>query len=171
MSSQQDRNTPQEQRWMIARLRAIFAMVFLVSCAGVLLGTYGCNGEGPCCPTIEEFQSAGIICEEQGFAADSRLLRSALTIPADPAEDLDVEAAALSPKVAPILRSEILRRFHQDGDSSRFGLVNAVTSVARDKRDWGLRWRLEQLGGAILVRLARKPVLVEHACGSSLPGE
>lgn len=43
-------------------------MVFLVSCAGVLVGTYGCNGEGPCCPTIEEFQSAGFICEEQGFA-------------------------------------------------------------------------------------------------------
>jgi hypothetical protein len=32
-----------------------------------------------------------------------------------------------------------------------FGLVNAVTSVARDQKDPQVRWRLEELGGGILA--------------------
>ena len=43
----------------------------------------------------------------------------------------------------------ILGRFTTEGDTSRFGLMNAVTSVARDTRDPELRWSLEKLGGGI----------------------
>jgi hypothetical protein len=50
--------------------------------------------------------------------------------------------------------AEILIRFLQAGDSSLFGLVNAVTSLARDTGDPQRRWRLEELGGA-LVRAPR----------------
>lgn len=46
---------------------------------------------------------------------------------------------------------EILGRFFRDGDQSRFGLMNAVTSVARDTRDPEMRWRLEEFGGGIPV--------------------
>lgn len=46
---------------------------------------------------------------------------------------------------------EIVSRFVKDGDSSRFGLMNAVTSVARDTSDPDLRWRLEELGGGVLA--------------------
>jgi hypothetical protein len=45
--------------------------------------------------------------------------------------------------------AEIQRRFAKDRDRSRFGLVNAVTSVARDQRVPEVRWRLEELGGGI----------------------
>lgn len=45
----------------------------------------------------------------------------------------------------------IMRRFHQDGERSRFTLTNAVTSVARDTRDPQLKWQLEMLGGKIGV--------------------
>jgi hypothetical protein len=45
----------------------------------------------------------------------------------------------------------ILRRFFRDRERSRFGLINAVTSVARDVRNPEHRWNLEQLGGAIIV--------------------
>jgi hypothetical protein len=43
----------------------------------------------------------------------------------------------------------IFRRFLNDDDHSHFGLMNAVTSVARDTDDPDLRWRLEALGGDI----------------------
>lgn len=44
---------------------------------------------------------------------------------------------------------EAVRRFHRDRDQSLYGLMNAVTSVARDTRDPDTRWRLEELGGGI----------------------
>jgi len=43
------------------------------------------------------------------------------------------------------------RRFRSNGDSSLFGLVNAITATARDEADPGLKWRLEELGGEILT--------------------
>jgi hypothetical protein len=47
----------------------------------------------------------------------------------------------------------ILGRFTSGADRSRFGLMNAVTSVARDTHDPELRWRLEELGGGIPAAL------------------
>ena len=39
-------------------------------------------------------------------------------------------------------------------DSSAFGLVNAVTSVARDTQDASMRWQLECVGGELIARAA-----------------
>ncbi len=47
------------------------------------------------------------------------------------------------------LLCDVMDRFINDADPSRFGLMNAVTSVARDTSDPEMRWRLEELGGAI----------------------
>jgi hypothetical protein len=44
---------------------------------------------------------------------------------------------------------EIRTRFAEGSDRSRYSLMNAVTSVARDTQDVRLRWRLEKLGGDI----------------------
>jgi hypothetical protein len=49
----------------------------------------------------------------------------------------------------PQLIPEIMDRFHAEDDRSAFGMMNAVTSLARDTDDPELRWRLEELGGAI----------------------
>jgi hypothetical protein len=46
---------------------------------------------------------------------------------------------------------EIIGRFREQEDRSRFALVNAVTAAARDVRAPALRWRLEELGGALAV--------------------
>ena len=51
---------------------------------------------------------------------------------------------------------DILARFDADADRSLYGLMNAVTSVARDTRDQEMKWRLEELGGTIPA-MARKP--------------
>ncbi len=45
--------------------------------------------------------------------------------------------------------SLIFDRFLAGQDKSRFGVMNAVTSVARDTRDPEVRWRLEEFGGGI----------------------
>jgi hypothetical protein len=48
-----------------------------------------------------------------------------------------------------VFRSILDRFFAKGHDQSRFGLMNAVTSVARDTRDPEVRWQLEEFGGGI----------------------
>lgn len=58
------------------------------------------------------------------------------------------------------LVAAIMDRYLDGGDQSLFGLMNAVTSQARDESSPSLRWRLEELGGGILAVLKpRQPVL------------
>jgi hypothetical protein len=45
--------------------------------------------------------------------------------------------------------TRILSELTRGSDRSRFGLMNAITAVARDTRDPETRWRLEELGGAV----------------------
>jgi len=56
-----------------------------------------------------------------------------------------------------VLRAEITGRFVREGDYSLFGLLNAVTSTARDREDPDTRWRLEELGGAIACQVPFVP--------------
>ncbi|MFN2567646.1 MAG: hypothetical protein ABR499_21840 [Gemmatimonadaceae bacterium] len=63
----------------------------------------------------------------------------------------------MPPGVRASLLRTIVRRFEAGRDRSVFGLVNAVTSVARDTSDPEIRWRLEELGGGMLARLPERP--------------
>ena len=63
----------------------------------------------------------------------------------------------LGPDIATRYLSEIVERFFKTADSSTFGLINAVTSVARDTRDPAARWRLEELGGGMLAEITTTP--------------
>ena len=47
------------------------------------------------------------------------------------------------------LQDEIVETFLEADDRSAFGLMNAVTSVARDQDDPEVRWQLEELGGGV----------------------
>ena len=47
------------------------------------------------------------------------------------------------------LQDDIVETFLEDDDRSAFGLMNAVTSVARDQDDPEVRWQLEELGGGV----------------------
>ncbi len=62
----------------------------------------------------------------------------------------------------------IMRRFVEEGDRSRFGLMNAVTSLARDTTDPQDKWDLEELGGAIaMTPTSRRPKpTLSHACSA-----
>jgi hypothetical protein len=91
-------------------------------------------------------------CADDAFAGGFAELRSAT----DSGIDL---ALTMIPGLSRLLgtgaRSRIftavMDRFFAGPDQSRFGLMNAVTSVARDTRDPEVRWRLEAFGGGIPV--------------------
>ncbi len=51
-------------------------------------------------------------------------------------------------------------RLH-DEDPSEFGLMNAITSVARDTSDHSMRWNLEEFGGRIGLGLVKIPERAE----------
>ena len=52
------------------------------------------------------------------------------------------------------LRRQIVRRLRMERDWTVYGLMNAVSSLARDTQDPSVRWDLEELGGGV-------PALVE----------
>jgi hypothetical protein len=75
--------------------------------------------------------------------------------------DVMVQLLPVVPHMPPGMRASlvrsIVRRFEAERDGSVLGLVNAVTSVARDTTDPETRWRLEELGGGLLARLPERP--------------
>jgi len=64
--------------------------------------------------------------------------------------------------VAEVLE-QIAGRFLRERDRSAFGLMNAVTSLARDTREPEMRWRLEEFGGGVPALLKPAPDLDDAA--------
>jgi hypothetical protein len=95
-------------------------------------------------------------CAEEVFTAYTEEMRSACEVEADAMLNLAPLVARLPREVASQVLGDVMGRFHAGGDRSLFGMMNAVTSAARDTRDPELRWRLEELGGAIPA--LRRPV-------------
>ena len=85
---------------------------------------------------------------------------SAMRSASDHDADLLFQVMTALPHMPPGVRASVLRtivrRFEAEGDRSTFGLVNAVTSVARDTTDPELRWRLEEVGGGMLAWLPER---------------
>jgi hypothetical protein len=97
---------------------------------------------------------------DEAFSASADRMRSAREIQADHALIIMSFMNRLPKEVAGQVLRSILGRFLKEPDRSRFGLMNAVTSVARDTRDPELRWRLEELGGGIPFHVAKpRPTL------------
>jgi hypothetical protein len=83
------------------------------------------------------------------FAAGVRAMRSALDLEADFARTVLPLLDHLPAGVRSTMMGMIAGRFFGQPARSRFALMNAVTSVARDQTDPELRWRLEEIGGGI----------------------
>ena len=54
------------------------------------------------------------------------------------------------------LMTGVLSQYRKAGDRSRFGLAQAITTVARDVQDPELKWDLEKLGGAVALGTLRR---------------
>lgn len=96
-------------------------------------------------------------CAEDAFTSATNEIRSASEREADYALNLLPLLSQLPSERGGQMMRIIMERFFQEADRSRFALMNAVTSVARDTPDPDMRWRLEELGGGIAV--GRTPVI------------
>jgi hypothetical protein len=88
-------------------------------------------------------------CAEEAFTTATQEIRSARDTEADLGLNLLPLLSRTSRREASRLLAAIMDLFVGEGDRSRFGLMNAVTAVARDTHDPELRWGLEELGGEI----------------------
>ena len=110
-------------------------------------------------------------CSPNAFSNGVKAMRTASEREADLALQLLPLLRRLLGAQAATVLTQILRRFTGEKDLSAFGLVNAVTSVARDTSDPETRWDLEELGGGILAQLSPSPTLSGRALQEMLVGE
>ena len=99
---------------------------------------------------------------KEAFTEGVEEVRSATETSLDQALDLLPLLLRMPHPNNPRIIREILSRFFEETDRSRFALMNAVTSVARETRDPALRWRLEELGGGIPVSRPTHPVSPDY---------
>jgi len=116
-------------------------------------------------------------CSEEAFHQGVQEMRSALELDADAALMLMPMIARLPTKAAAEILESIMRRHvagrgrdrSPDRGRTRFSLMNAVTSVARDTRDPELRWRLEELGGSVPILRTSRPPAPHRARPENVP--
>jgi hypothetical protein len=133
--------------------------VFRLVCRnGAIIGTAACTRcvEDSEYVTAEEvggaIRAAVYECASKSvFVETVEQMRRSRETPAGAAINLLRHLSNLPPDIAAQMASLVAQRFFEAADQSRFDLMNAVTSVARDSNDPDLRWRLEELGGAIGV--------------------
>jgi len=90
-------------------------------------------------------------CDREVFAETMRKARSACEVEADLALNMLPLISRFSGPGNAGLLPQIMERFFQEPDQSRFGLANAITALARDTRDPDLRWDLEEFGGGVAI--------------------
>lgn len=122
----------------------------------------GCDGFEAC----ERLRQAVRACADPAaFEAGLSQMRMATQSEADTMITLMPFLSRMPAMAAARLLSDITERL--GGERSRYGLMNAVTSTARDAADPELRWRLEELGGAVAAGVVRptpaRPGTVELA--------
>lgn len=88
-------------------------------------------------------------CSEDAFAEAISTMRTARERVAGVAINLLPLLSRLPPELGTQIFRKVVERFFDGEDASQYGLMNAVTSVARDTLDPDLRWRLEELGGGL----------------------
>jgi len=93
------------------------------------------------------------------FSTVAKQMQLATNVRADRAMRMLMALPLLAQESPLQLPARIRREFHRAGDRSLYGLMNAVTATARKTPEPELRWRLEQLGGAVLSEIPT-PVLI-----------
>ncbi len=95
--------------------------------------------------------------QEQDFEGYVEKMKQARGLFPDPRTSLMPHLSKLPADQASEIVEQTHRRFAEDADESRYGLINAVTSLARDTRNPELRWALETIGGALIVTTTPTP--------------
>ena len=101
--------------------------------------------------------------EPEVFRAVVAEMRTAAEIEADITIQLMPALRRLSPPLAARVQPRIVRQFRVGQDRTIFGLLNAVTRVAREERDPQDRWDIEELGGSMPARVGPPPTAAPPA--------
>ena len=109
-------------------------------------------------------------CHREAFAAPIARMRSASDVAADMAITFSAYMTSHRRAISRTTMREVLLRYGQSEDRSMYGLLNAVTSLARDTRDPETKWRLQELGGEIAYWPPRRPKTPRTAMARSLAG-
>jgi len=96
-------------------------------------------------------EAIGVCCEDDVFTDSVARIRASRKGKADVALTMLPTVSRLGSSASAL--GAIFEQYLREGDRSRFGLMNAITSVARDRRDPEERWDLEELGGAVAARI------------------
>jgi len=102
-------------------------------------------------------RAVGDCAAPASFARTTQEMRAAAATPADIALYLLPLLARMPTSEMRRMMRMIVAQFSSAGDESAFGLMNAVTALARDTDDPETRWQLETVGGMIPSQLARRP--------------
>jgi hypothetical protein len=103
---------------------------------------------------VPELRQAIQACASpEAFTVTAQQMRSAH----DARADLVLSLMPFLSRLPGTIMTAVLQRFFGDGDQSAFGLANAITATARETLDPDMRWRLEELGGGVLVDRGPRP--------------
>jgi hypothetical protein len=108
-------------------------------------------------------EAVQVCCEVEAFTDASQDINAARDKVADVTLNLLPVLSRMRPELGTQIFRMIVERFFDGEDASRYGLMNAVTSVARDSADPEVRWNLEELGGGIPVGRPPAPELDDFA--------
>jgi hypothetical protein len=115
-------------------------------------------------------EAVRVCCDDEAFTSAAGDIQSAREKVADVAINLLPVLARIRPELGTQIFRMIVERFFDGEDASRYGLMNAVTSVARDTTDPEVRWHLEELGGGIPVGHPPAPESDDPATAEALVG-
>jgi hypothetical protein len=128
--------------------------------------------DDPCCDPIVAVREAVRLCAlPEAFEQSVLQARGAMEREADVMLLWLPLLARVSAQHFPSIFEMITRRLEEGRDRSRFGLMNAVTSTARDTRDPEIRWRLEELGAQVPALRERVPVKRESKRAIRAPND
>lgn len=148
----------------------VYPYVFRLVCKNGAIMAHATEGrEIPNLDIMPAFEAVSLVrevvescCERNAFATAAEQMRTAAQQPIDAILNMMPFLSRVS-SLGPEFAQEIFARFFHENDQTRYGFMNAVTSVARDTREHVTRWRLEELGGQIAVMRPAEPVLDDGA--------
>lgn len=148
----------------------VYPYVFRLVCKNGAIMAHAAEGrEIPNLETLPAFEVVSQVreavascCEGNAFANAAEQMRTAAQQPIDAVLRMIPFFSRMS-ALSPELARQVFERFFQEDDRTRYGFMNAVTSVARDTREHAMRWRLEELGGQLALMVPPEPVLDDGA--------
>ena len=148
----------------------VYPYVFRLVCKNGAILAHAAEGrEIPNLDSVPAFEAVSLVreavescCERNAFAAAAEQMRTAAQQPVDAMLSMMPFLSRVS-SLSPELAQQIFERLFEENDRTRYGFMNAVTSVARDTREHVTRWRLEEFGGQIAVMQSAAPVLDDGA--------